>query len=38
VLIDPEEGILVQGITGREASAMVEEPLATGQIKTRNDR
>ena len=30
MLIDPHEGILVQGITGREASAMVEEALAYG--------
>src|SRR5580700_2623989 len=29
-LLDPEEGIVVQGITGREASAMVEDALAYG--------
>ena len=30
MLLDPQEGILVQGITGREASAMVEDALAYG--------
>lgn len=30
MLLDPQDGILVQGITGREASAMVEDALAYG--------
>jgi succinyl-CoA synthetase alpha subunit len=30
VLLDPKDGILVQGITGREASAMVADALAYG--------
>ena len=30
MLLDPEAGILVQGITGREASAMVQDMLAYG--------
>jgi succinyl-CoA synthetase alpha subunit len=30
LLLDPKEGIVVQGITGREASAMVEDALAYG--------
>jgi succinyl-CoA synthetase alpha subunit len=30
MLLDPREGILVQGITGREASAMVEDAVACG--------
>jgi len=30
MLLDPSAGILVQGITGREASAMVEDALAYG--------
>jgi succinyl-CoA synthetase alpha subunit len=30
MLLDPQAGILVQGITGREASAMVEDALAYG--------
>lgn len=30
MLLDPNEGILVQGITGREAFAMVEDALAYG--------
>ena len=30
MLLDPKEGILVQGITGREATGMVEDALAYG--------
>jgi succinyl-CoA synthetase alpha subunit len=30
MLLNPDEGIMVQGITGREASAMVEDSLAYG--------
>ena len=30
MLLDPKAGVLVQGITGREASRMVEDSLAYG--------
>ena len=30
MLLDPNAGVLVQGITGREASHMVEDSLAYG--------
>ena len=30
MMLDPKAGVLVQGITGREASRMVEDSLAYG--------